>query len=204
MISRQWKKEEVFTIPNLLSLVRLGLIPVFLWIYCKKQEYGLAAVVVVISGVTDILDGFIARRFHMVSDLGKALDPIADKLTQVAVLACLTFQHPLMFLPLALLMLKETAAAVMGLVVIRRTGQVFGADWHGKVATALLYATMTLHLVWHPISPLFSTVRPLLSRAMFRPSTPTAAIWPMLSVFPRICSDRLPRWLSARSISTAT
>ena len=155
----------VFTIPNLLSFFRLLLIPVIVHMMVAEKNALWAAGLVVLSGLTDVVDGFIARRFHMVSDLGKALDPIADKLTQVAVLACLTFQHPLMFLPLALLMLKETAAAVMGLVVIRRTGQVFGADWHGKVATALLYATMTLHLLWHPISPLFSTVSILLCTA---------------------------------------
>ena len=102
----------------------------------------------VLSGLTDIADGFIARKFHMISDLGKALDPVADKLTQIAVLACLAARYPLMLIPLSLLIVKEIAAGIMGLVVIHRTGAVHGADWHGKVSTALLYATMTLHLLW--------------------------------------------------------
>ena len=83
---RLFKKEQLFTIPNLLSLVRLALIPLIVWLYCVKHEYLWAVVVVVLSGVTDIVDGFIARKYHMVSDFGKILDPVADKLTQAALI----------------------------------------------------------------------------------------------------------------------
>lgn len=141
-------KSAILTIPNLLSLFRLLLIPAIIRAYLYQQNALLTAGLVVLSGLTDLADGFIARRFHMISDLGKALDPIADKLTQIAVLACLTVRHPLMLLPLSLLVIKEMAAGIMGLLVIKRTGQVHGAEWHGKLSTALLYATMTLHLLW--------------------------------------------------------
>lgn len=141
-------KSAIFTIPNLLSLFRLLLIPIIIRACLYQQNPLLTAGLVVLSGLTDLADGFIARRFHLISDLGKVLDPIADKLTQVAVLACLAARHPLMLLPLSLLVVKELAAGIMGLLVIKRTGQVHGADWHGKVSTALLYATMTLHLLW--------------------------------------------------------
>lgn len=142
MISRQWKKEEVFTIPNMLSLVRLGLIPVFLWIYCRKQEYGLAAVVVVVSGVTDILDGFIARRFHMISDLGKILDPAADKLTQLALIISLATRYPVIWHLLGLFLLKELTMGVLGLVVVLKTHSVPSARWFGKACTAVLEVCM--------------------------------------------------------------
>lgn len=146
--SSQQTKSAVFTIPNLLSCFRLLLIPVIIHAYLHQDNALLTAGLVALSGLTDIADGFIARHFHMVSDLGKALDPVADKLTQIAVLGCLTARHPLMLLPLALLVVKEIAAGVMGLLVIHRTGEVHGAEWHGKISTALLYATMTLHLLW--------------------------------------------------------
>lgn len=145
------RSHAILTIPNLLSLFRLLLIPLIIRAYIQKNDCVLTAALVVLSGLTDLADGFIARRFHMISDLGKALDPIADKLTQVAVLGCLAFRFPLMLIPLGLLVLKELAAGVMGLLVIRRTGQVHGAEWHGKVSTALLYAMMTLHLLWSGI-----------------------------------------------------
>ena len=83
------KGKQMLTIPNLLSVFRILLIPLIVWLYCGKQDYLLAAWVLLLSGVTDIADGFIARRFRMVSDLGKVLDPIADKLTQTAALVCL-------------------------------------------------------------------------------------------------------------------
>ena len=94
---------------------------------------------------------FVARRFHMASDLGKMLDPVADKMTQAAMLFCLLTRFPLMILPLALMVVKETFMGVTGLLIIRRTGSVFGADWHGKVTTWLLYAMMILHVFWFNI-----------------------------------------------------
>lgn len=144
-------QNAIWTIPNLLSVFRLLLIPAIIHAYLKQENSLLTAGLVVLSGLTDLADGFIARRFDMISDLGKALDPVADKLTQIAVLGCLAVRYPLMLLALALLVLKEIAAAVMGLLVIKRTGQVHGAEWHGKLSTALLYAMMTLHLLWSGI-----------------------------------------------------
>lgn len=142
---------QIFTIPNLLSLFRILLIPLIVWLYCGKGNYPLAAWALVLSGITDVADGFIARRFHMVSDLGKVLDPIADKLTQVTALGCLLTRFPTVILPLAVMVVKEAVMAVMGLVVIRRTGAVYSAEWHGKLATCLLYAVIFVHIVWYDI-----------------------------------------------------
>ena len=125
---------RILTIPNLLSFFRLCLIPVFAWLYCVQKEYIWTGIVLVISGLTDTADGLIARHFHMTSDLGKVLDPVADKLTQAAIMV-----------------VKEIFMAITGLLVIRKTGSVFGADWHGKVTTWLLYAMMVLHLFWYNI-----------------------------------------------------
>lgn len=149
-------RASVLTIPNLLSFLRLCMIPWFVWLYCEKQNYPMTAAVLVLSGITDIADGYIARRFGVVSDLGKILDPIADKLTQAAMLLCLFTQFPLMMAAFVLMAVKETFAAVTGVLLIRRTGQVLSADWHGKMTTILLYAMLILHVLWHDIPPVLS------------------------------------------------
>lgn len=142
------KKRKVLTVPNALSFFRLCLIPVFVWLYCVKHSYEWTGTLLMLSGLTDMVDGFIARKFDATSDVGKILDPIADKLTQGAMLFCLLTRFPRMWVPLALLIVKELFMGLTGLMVIRKTRQVFSALWHGKVATCLLYAMMILHVMW--------------------------------------------------------
>ena len=150
-------RKQLCTIPNLLSLLRLCMIPLIIWLYCIQKNYALTAVVLVLSGLTDMVDGYIARRFNMVTDLGKALDPVADKLTQASVMFCLLSRFRMMLVPLLLLIFKEVCNGVMSLVVIKKTGKVCGADWHGKVCTWLLYAMMFVHIVWFDISREWTT-----------------------------------------------
>lgn len=151
-------RASVLTIPNLLSLLRLCMIPVMVWLYIFRKKYILTTLVLFLSALTDIADGYIARHFHMVSDLGKALDPVADKLTQIAMIFCLTSRFPLMLLPLAILVVKEVFSGICSLAVIHKTGRVEGAVWHGKVTTVLLYTTMALHLLWYCIPRIVSAV----------------------------------------------
>ena len=113
-LKNEKQKSSFFTVPNILTLVRLCLIPVIVYVYCFKQFYGLTAALVVLSAATDVIDGVIARRFNLVSNVGKILDPIADKLTQLAVLICLITQFGWhMLLPAALLVVKEVFAGVV-------------------------------------------------------------------------------------------
>ncbi|MBQ3072326.1 MAG: CDP-alcohol phosphatidyltransferase family protein [Oscillospiraceae bacterium] len=140
-------KNKILTIPNVLSFFRLGLIPLIVWQYVWEKNFTLSLCLLALSGLTDIADGIIARTFDMVSDFGKIFDPVADKLTQTAVMVCLVTRFPAMLLPLLLLIVKESFAAITGLMIVRR-GVVLGADWHGKVTTVLLYGTMLLHLAW--------------------------------------------------------
>lgn len=151
-------RKKIFTIPNLLSAFRLILIPFFVWAYCVGEAYLLAAGILLLSGITDMADGFIARRFHMVSDLGKMLDPVADKLTQIAMLFCLTTRFPMMWFPLVLSAVKEISVGITSLLVIRKSGIVTGAVWHGKVTTTLLYIMMLVHLAWVHIPVIVSNV----------------------------------------------
>lgn len=151
-------KNKIITIPNLLSLFRLLLIPVIIWLYMVQKDAVWATVVLVLSGVTDVVDGIIARKCNMISDFGKAFDPVADKLTQIAVLFCLVTRFPYMLLPLVLLVIKELFGGISNLLIIRKTGDVHGAVWHGKVTTVLLYSTMAIHLIWMNIPDAISYI----------------------------------------------
>jgi cardiolipin synthase len=151
-------KDKILTIPNLLSFVRLCLIPVMIWLYIVKQDYMMTLVVLLISGATDVIDGFIARKYNMVSDFGKALDPIADKLTQLAMMVCLVTRFNWMLLPLSLLVVKELFSGITCLITIHKTKRVEGAVWHGKITTVLLYTMIVVHLIWFGITPLVSGI----------------------------------------------
>ncbi len=145
------QKSQIVTIPNLLSFFRLLLIPVIAWLYCCQANYPLTALVLALSGATDVADGFIARHFNMISDLGKVLDPVADKLTQVTALACLLTRFKAVWWVIGMMVIKETVMTVMGILVIRRTRGVYSAAWHGKLATVLLYGIIFAHIVWYDI-----------------------------------------------------
>ena len=151
-------KHKIVTIPNVLSLLRLLLIPLILWMYVVKHDPLWTCAILVLSGVTDIVDGIIARRCHMVSDFGKAFDPVADKLTQIAMLFCLVTRFRWMLLPLCVMVVKEVAAGILGLVVIRKTGNVDGSVWHGKATTVSLYSMMAIHLIWYNIPGVLSGI----------------------------------------------
>lgn len=141
---RLFRKEEILTIPNLLSIVRLLLIPLIVWLYVTLERPYLAVGAIVLSGLTDILDGYIARHYDMVSDFGKILDPIADKLTQLALIICLSSRYSTINYLLALFVVKEIIMAISGWMVIRKKDSVHSSQWFGKATTALLYATVVL------------------------------------------------------------
>jgi cardiolipin synthase len=156
-------EKRIITIPNALSMFRIVLIPFIIWAYCMKKAYVMTAVLLVLSGLTDMVDGFIARHFHMISNVGKLLDPVADKLTQAAVMISLVTRFSFMLLPLVILILKEITNFTLGLIFYRKSGKVNGADWHGKVATCMLYAMMIVHVLWIDIPVVVSNVLIIIS-----------------------------------------
>lgn len=141
-------QNRIWTIPNLLTLLRILLVPVFCWTYLGLHNMWLTVGMLALSGLTDVADGWIARRFDMISDVGKVLDPIADKLTQAAMLLCLMLTFPTLLPVFVLLVVKELTDGILGLLVIRRCGVVLAAEWHGKLTTVLLYVTLGLHVLW--------------------------------------------------------
>lgn len=134
-------RKQIWSIPNIISMVRLALIPLIVTLYFKKKVAA-ALVVFAISALSDIVDGQIARRFHMVTDLGKMLDPLADKLTQAAALVCVAFTHPQLFFLLGLMAAKELAQAAIGAHSIQKTGRVHSAMWYGKACTVITTASL--------------------------------------------------------------
>lgn len=151
------KTADIWTIPNILSFIRLLMIPLIVWLYICEKNYVWTTIVLAISALTDIVDGYIARHFHQISNFGKALDPVADKLTQIAMLFCLSTNHPKMWVPVILLIIKEVSAGITNLVIIKKKHEVHGAVWHGKVTTVLLYTMMILHAIWADIPEVLST-----------------------------------------------
>ena len=151
---RNWKK-EILTIPNLLSLFRLLLIPVYMIIYLRAQEpsdYVLAGVILAASCLTDMIDGKIARAFNMITTLGKFLDPLADKLTQFALLICLGIRHPVLWAVFSLFVLKELFQLLAGILAARRGYILKGALFSGKVCTTILFISLVALVVFPNLS----------------------------------------------------
>ena len=161
-----FNKNQILTIPNLLSLIRLLMIPVIIWLYCEKEDYLAAAIMTVLSGLTDIADGIIARKFHLVSDLGKILDPIADKLTQAALIFCLISKFEWMLWLFIFFAVKEITMGISGLIVIKKKDVVNSSQWFGKLATVVLYAVMILLFLFPGISTAWANAMILLCAAV--------------------------------------
>lgn len=151
-ILSKFSKRDLWQIPNILCYIRFMLIPVFVVLYIKAEyprEYLRAAAVVLISGITDFLDGFIARRFDMITELGKLIDPLADKLTQASLIFVLVVKIKWMFLLLILFVIMQLFLLIAGLVMLKKNARLNGAKWFGKVSTTVFYAVM-LVLVSYP------------------------------------------------------
>ena len=148
MRSNRFNKKDILTVPNALSLFRLLLSPLMLYLYRDRQAYTAVAVLIALSALTDVLDGRIARRFHCVSDIGKVLDPIADKLTQGCLILCLLDKYPWFLWLLLLFLVRELVVTGMGCLVLKRTDIMNGAMWYGKAATVLIYSCMFLLILF--------------------------------------------------------
>lgn len=147
-MNKLFQKNQICTLPNALSLFRIILIPLILYLYIAKSKYMLTIVVIAVSGLTDIIDGRIARKYNMVSDFGKILDPIADKLTEGALMICLLDRYRLMWILLILFAVWETVMVILGSITVMRTGDVSSALWFGKAATIVLYSSMAIMILF--------------------------------------------------------
>lgn len=141
------KKKDFVSIPNILSYIRILLIPVFAYCYLTANtdgDYYFAAVILLFSGLTDMADGMIARKFGMITYLGKILDPLADKLTQATVAVCLAIRVKWMPVLLCIFLIKELTTACGGFKLMHDGIRLVGAKWFGKLSTAVFYIVMIL------------------------------------------------------------
>ena len=154
MIVRDWKK-EIFTIPNLLSLFRLLLIPIYISIYLNARDtadYHLASAILAVSCLTDLIDGQIARRFQMISTVGKVLDPLADKLTQFTLVICLSIKYPVLLILVVLIFIKEVFQLIAGILQFKKGKMLKGAQITGKICTTVLFVSLILLVMLPDIS----------------------------------------------------
>jgi len=151
MYLKNWRT-EILTVPNLLSLLRLLLLPVYARIYLRATQpahYLLAGAIMAVSCLTDLLDGMLARKLHQITNLGKVLDPLADKITQLTLTLCLSLKYPVLHPVLALFIVKEVFQCVSLLLFLQKGKVLPGALFAGKLCTAILFASL-LTLVLFP------------------------------------------------------
>ena len=131
-------------IPNILTIIRFILIPIILN-FIFQGDYISGIIIFSISGLTDVLDGFIARKFNLISNFGKLMDPLADKLTQISVLAALVSVKIIPVWILAIVVLKELIM-VVGASFLYGKDVVVYSKWYGKLATVLFYLAIVVSL----------------------------------------------------------
>ena len=135
------------SIPNMITLVRIILTPIFVRFYLEG-EHSAAMLILGAAALSDVLDGAIARRFGLITPLGKVLDPVADKLLQLAMILCLLSARPALWLLLMLHLGREVLLGFMGLLVYKGSGRLIGSRWYGKLCTAVMYAFLGAALLW--------------------------------------------------------
>ena len=133
-------------IPNILTGIRFILIP-FIFIAVISHHYLVGIIIFTISAFTDILDGYIARKYNYISDIGKLIDPLADKITQISLLLALTILNILPWWILAIVFIKECTIIITASFLYKRKDFVVYSKWYGKLATTLFYLAIICSLI---------------------------------------------------------
>ncbi len=150
MGKEKWMK-DILTIPNALSLVRILLTIGFCITYFTEEKLA-ALVILVISGITDVLDGQIARKYHQISNFGKVLDPFADKLFTVSTAVCICISGLVPVWLLCIIILKELILIIGSLVLYRKVDAVIPSRWDGKATTVVFFITFIVALFCEALS----------------------------------------------------
>ena len=137
-------------IPNILTTVRLGLVPLFAYYVLFAKNLHAAAIVFILSGITDIVDGIIARKCNMITNFGKVYDPFVDKLMQITAVVCLAVVEIIPYWLLTVVILKElTIIIIGGILYLRKI--VVSSNWYGKAATVVFYICVLVIIAWKDI-----------------------------------------------------
>ncbi len=149
----EWNKEKkvdfryIFTVPNILSYIRILLIVPFVILFLKK-EYLWSAICIILSGLSDCVDGFLARKLNQITQLGKMLDPVADKLTLLAVGVCLSVVEPMIIPVIIILVIKDLLMLVGASLMLKNKVMPFASEWYGKVGTVCFYVSVAAIVVF--------------------------------------------------------
>ncbi len=144
-------------LPNILTTVRLFLIPVFAYAFLGMENMVLAAIIFLLSGVTDVVDGWIARHFNMITDIGKVYDPLVDKLMQITAIVCLAVKNIVPDWVIWMIVMKEAAMILVSSVLYAKK-LVVHSNWYGKFATVFFYAVIIILIVFPEINTVIKTV----------------------------------------------
>lgn len=135
------------SVPNFITIARFFLIPAFIFLMLE-QEYRFAVFVFIFAGLTDVLDGYMARKYNMVTKLGKILDPLADKLLQITALIMLVVTDLVPnILPVILIVAGKELLMGIGSVILWKIGIVVAANWYGKASTFIFYTAIILSIL---------------------------------------------------------
>lgn len=136
-------------IPNILSIIRILMIPLFVYLFFEHYDrLYLALLIFLLAGLTDIIDGYLARRNGWITNLGKLLDPLADKLMQCTVLICFELKNIAPFLLVILYILKELFLMCGAIIALKKIKFVVKSNWYGKATTAIFYMIIFLIFVF--------------------------------------------------------
>ena len=133
----------MLNIPNILTLIRLMLVPLCA-MYLYKEQFLAALIIYVVASLTDIADGYIARRFDIVTNFGKVVDPLADKLLSLSTITILSYRGRIHILVPILIFVKELLIGLGGLLLYKKKHLVKSAKWYGKATTVLLFVSIVL------------------------------------------------------------
>ncbi len=137
-------------IPNILSFIRLLMVPLFAVIFFSNIPNNklLALAVFILAGLTDILDGYLARRNNWITDLGKFLDPLADKLMQFTAFVCLAIKNSFLTFLVIIVVIKECLFLVGGMMIKKKANFVVASKWYGKLATFVITICVCTLILW--------------------------------------------------------
>ena len=136
------KKENIWNVPNVLTMLRMALIPVY-WIIFMQGHLYWALAIFVIASLTDLADGYIARKYQLITDFGKLMDPLADKLMVISVMLSLALKKIVPWSPLIILFAKELLMVVGGMLMLDK-GMVVPAKHIGKIAQTCVVSSLIL------------------------------------------------------------
>jgi len=164
-----------WNVPNVLTIIRLLLIGVFLYLFLVPANYIAAVIVYAVAAITDVLDGYIARKYNQVTNFGKLADPLADKLMLLAALFCLTYVHYIHWIFLAFVVVRDLLLIVGSAFLLKRKIVVYARIW-GKLSTACFNTGVVLSFLtnyaswispWHMVILGFAVLFGILAFAQY-------------------------------------